>query len=145
MQRWTSAPLPLPVDPDELATAHLELQGVRHGGATFSVFAFLNAGELPSDADRGHERFAAAFTVFANGICWGEDGHCDPGREPVSVFDRRPPHHLAPLTLTVDVTDAVRALGDVDEVTVTFHAAYLQDREADDVLRFERLSLHAYT
>lgn len=146
MQRWTSEPLPLPVVREDLATVHLELEGVRHGGATFTVFAFLNAGgELPEDAGRDHDRFAAAFTVFANGVCWGEDGHCDWEREPVSVFDRRPPHHLEPLTLTVDVTDAVRTLGEVDAVTVTLHAAYLTDPTADGVLRFEQLSLHAYT
>jgi hypothetical protein len=63
----------------------------------------------------------------------------------VSPFDRRPEHHLTPLTLTVDVTDALKALGDVDEVVVTLHAARPDDRAADDVLRFERLSLHAYT
>jgi hypothetical protein len=146
MQRWTSEPLALPADVADLESAQLELAGVRHDGPSFTYYVFLNAGEaLPDDAGRDHPRFAAAATVFAHGDCWGGEGHCDWKRAPVSAFDRRPQHHLTPATSTVDVTDALKALGDVDEVVVTIHAARPSDRAADDVLRFEQLSLHAYT
>jgi hypothetical protein len=145
MQRWTSQPLALPAPVGRIATAQLELQGVRHGGPSFVFYVFLNAGgELPQDAGRDHERFAAAMTVFAHGDCWGGAGHCDWQREPVSAFDRRPEHHLTPRTLTLDVTDGLKALGDVDEVVVTIHAAQPSNRDETNVLRFERLALHAY-
>ena len=146
MQRWTSEPLRLPVRYDRLATAHLEFQRTRVSGPTFTVYTFLNAGDPPEDANREHERFAAAFTVFAYGDCWGADGHCDWKRDRLTAFDRRPEHHLQPVTYTLDVTDAVRRLDEEEcaRIEVTVHAAHLTDREATDVLRFERLALYAY-
>jgi tyrosinase len=145
MQRWSSQPLALPMPVEQIATAHLELAGVKHSGPSFVFYVFLNAGgELPADASREHPRFAAAMSVFAHGDCWGGPGHCNWRREPVSPFDRRPEHHLTPLTLTLDVTDALKALGEVEEVVAMIHAAHPTDRDAEDVLRFETLSLHAY-
>jgi hypothetical protein len=146
MQRWTSEPLALPAPAEQIATAQLELQGVRHGGPSFVFYVFLNAGPdpLPDHAGRDHDRFAAARTVFAHGDCWGGAGHCDWEQGPVSPFDRRPEHHLTPRTLTLDVTDALKALGDVDEVVVTIHAAQPSNRDETNVLRFERLALNAY-
>jgi hypothetical protein len=146
MQRWTSDPLALPAPVAQLASAQLEFEGVRVDGPSFVFYVFLNVeGALPDDAGRDHPRFAAAMPVFADGDCWGGEGHCDWKLEPVSAFDRRPEHHLTPASLTLDVTDAVQALGDVEALVVTVHAARPTDREAQDVLRFERLSLHAYT
>lgn len=145
MQRWTSEPLAVPVPIERIKTAHLELEGVRHDGPSFVFYVFLGVeGELPADANREHPSFAAAATVFAHGDCWGAQGHCDWKVERTSPFDRRPEHDLTPLSLTLDVTKALRDLGDVDHVVATIHAARPSDREATDVLRFERLSLHAY-
>ncbi|HEU4657054.1 MAG TPA: hypothetical protein VFR97_05995 [Capillimicrobium sp.] len=146
MQRWTSEPLDLPVPPAAIARAHLEFQGTRVSGPSFVVYTFVNAdGErLPDDADREHPRFAGAFSVFAYGDCWGATGHCDAGRGPVSAFDRRPEHHLTPVTFTLDVTDAVKRLEAPEHVRVTVHAARPVDPDATDVLRFERLALYAY-
>jgi hypothetical protein len=59
-------------------------------------------------------------------------------------FDPRPPHHLYPITLTLDVTDAVTRLGNPDDLSVHIHAARLDDREASDVFRFERIFVLAY-
>jgi hypothetical protein len=146
MQRWTSQPLAISADVERIASAHLELSGVRVDGPSFTFYVFLNVGEdsLPEDAGREQANFAAAATVFSSGECWGDDGHCDWKQGPVSPYDRRPQHHRTPVTLTLDVTDAVKALGNPDDVTVTIHAARPSDRAADDVLRFEQLSLHAY-
>jgi len=146
MQRWTSQPLALPAPAGRIATAQLELQGVRHGGPSFVFYVFLSGDSEPppDDAGRDHERFAGALTVFAHGDCWGGAGHCDWEQGPVSAFDRRPEHHLTPRTLTVDVTDALKALGDLDEVVVTIHAAKPSNRDETNVLRFERLALQAY-
>ena len=145
MQRWTSRPLALPVPVDRLATAHLEFQGTRVAGPSFVVYAFLDAdGPLPVHADRQHPNFAGAFSVFAYGDCWGGAGHCEWQKQRVSAFDRRPQHHLHPVTFTLDVTEAVKRLRHPDQVTVTIHAAHPTDREATDVLRFERLALLAY-
>lgn len=147
MQRWTSRPLTLPIRYDRLKRAHLEFQHTRVGGPTFTVYTFLGVDEpLPDDAGRDHPCFAAAFTVFAHGACWGGEGHCDWKAPKVSPFDRRPDHHLQPVTYTLDVTDAVVKLGAAADrgIEVTVHAAHLSDRAATDVLRFERLALYAY-
>ena len=142
MQRWTSDPLDLPMAREHVARAHLEFQDTRVDGPSFTAYTFLNAGrELPADAGRDHPSFAGAFTVFAYGDCWGTEGHCDWMRPSLSPFDRRPEHHLQPVTFTVDITDA---LPDEREIVVTVHAAHLSDREATEVVRFERLALYAY-
>lgn len=117
------------------------------GRPSFVLLIFLAPkGEtVPADAGRDHPRFAAARSVFSSGDCWGDEGHCDWKREPISAFDRRPQHHRTPVTLTLDVTRALQALGNVDAVQVAIRATRVSDHEAEDVLRFERLSLHAYT
>jgi hypothetical protein len=48
----------------------------------------------------------------------GETRKCDPPSEPLHAFDRRPLHPLTPINVTVEITDALRALGAVEEVTV---------------------------
>lgn len=147
MQHWSSQPLAVAADIEQISRAELEFSGVRLDGPSFIVLVFLaTEGEtVPTDADRNHPRFAAARSVFSSGVCWGDEGHCDWKRDPVSAFDRRPQHHRTPATLTFDVTEAVKALGNVDHVTVTIHATQPSDPAAEDVLCFDRLSLHAYT
>ncbi len=146
MQRWTSEPLMVPTLVEQITSAQLEFAGVRHDGPSFTFYAFLTAGdERPSaDAGRDDASFAAAMTVFAHGECWGGAGHCDWKREPVSAFDRRPEHHLTPHTLTLDVTERLKALENPDEVTVTIFASRPTERGAEDVMRFERVSLYCY-
>jgi hypothetical protein len=145
MQRWKSKPLALPVDLARLARVDLEFSGVDPSGPSYTAFVFLNAGRLGPDAGRDHRDFAAAFSVFGYGDCWGEVGHCDITRGPVSAYDRRPEHHLTPLTVTVDVTDAVGGLADPSEIVVTVHAAWQAEERKGDVLRFSELNLLAYS
>jgi len=147
MQRWsTDKPLALPIAFDSVQRIDLEFVNVRRDGGSFTAFVFLNAGELPADAGRDHENFAGSFSIFSSGECWGSDGHCDWKRGPVSDFDRRPPHHLTPINVSMDVTETAMRLGDPKKLTVTVHAARTADPEArEGVLRFEQLTALAYT
>ncbi len=147
MQRWTSdPPLALPIPFADVKRLDLEFEDVRRDAGSFTAFVFMNAGqELPADAGRTHPRFAGSFSVFAPARCWGTDGHCDWKREPVSVFDRRPPHHLTPINVSMNVTDVLQGLDDPDELIVTVHAVHATDRDATEgVLRFARLTALAY-
>lgn len=147
MQRWTTEkPLALPIAFDSVRRIDLEFVNVRRDGGSFTAFVFLNAGELPEDAGRDHENFAGSFSIFAAGECWGGDGHCDWKRGPVSDFDHRPPHHLTPINVSMDVTETAMRLGDPKKLTVTVHAASTADPEArEGILRFEQLTALAYS
>jgi tyrosinase len=147
MQRWTSQPLPIPVDPDApFKRLDLEFEGVEHDGSSFVALVYLNNEKASARTGRDETKgFAAGFTVFGHGVCWGDDGHCEVRRDPVSAFDRRAEHRLTPQNVTLDVTDAVKALGPVEEVRVTVIAMSTGDPEArKDVLRFEALTLVTY-
>lgn len=147
MQRWTTEkPLALPIPFGEVERIDLEFVNVRRDGGSFTAFVFLNADDLPEDAGRDHENFAGSFSIFSSGECWGSDGHCDWKRGPVSAFDRRPPHHLAPINVSMDVTETAMKLGDPKKLTVTVHAARTAEPEArEGVLRFDQLTALAYT
>jgi tyrosinase len=145
MQRWTSEPIPLPAFAEApWERADLEFESLEHDGPSYAVAVFLNNPDVPEDAGDDTPGFAGRFTVFAHGDCWGDPGHCEPRTRPVSAFDRRPLHPLTPINITVEVTDALRALGDVDEVTVTALAYSTQPDKREDVLRFARLTLVTY-
>ena len=84
--------------------------------------------------------FVAGFSVFAHGVCWGAEDHCEIP-DAASPFDMRPEHRLTPQNVTLDITDAVLALGEVDELEVTLLAQGTSD---DDLLRFSALTLVTY-
>ncbi len=146
MQRWsTPEPLRLPIDFAGLARLDLEFVNVRRDGGSFTAFVFVNANELPSDAGRDHDSFAGSFSVFAQSECWGEGDHCDWKRGPVSAFDRRPPHHLTPINVSMDITEVIAGLGNPETLTVTVHAARRTDPDAaEGVLIFDRVVALAY-
>jgi hypothetical protein len=146
MQRWsTDEPLRLPVDFATLSRLDLEFVNVRRDHGSLTAYVFVNAGELPEAAGRDHESFVGAFTIFAPTSCWGVDDHCDWKRGRVSVFDRRPPHHLTPINVSLEITDAIARLGNPDELEVTVHAALRDDPEASaGVLVFDQLLALAY-
>jgi len=109
------------------------------------VVLFLNNPDVAEDAIPDETPgFAGHFTVFAHGDCWGDPGHCDPPGKPVHAFDRRAPHPLAPINITVEITEALQALKDVEEVTVTALAYSTEPDKREDVLRFGRLTLITY-
>ena len=142
MQRWTSQALAL--SRTNWKRADLEFEGVEHDGASFVVHLFLNNPDADEATPRtAEERYAGYLTVFAHGDCWGDVGHCDIP-EPVSPFDRRPPHPLIPFDATVEITQALSALAeDTREVTVTA-LAFNKDGDEADVLRFKQLTLLTY-
>ncbi len=147
MQRWSpDAPLALPIDFETVKRIDLEFESVRRDAGTFTAFVFINPeGNLDDDAGRDHPSFAGAFTIFAPARCWGSEGHCDWERGPVSAFDRRPPHHLTPINVSLEVTDSVERLGNPGELHVKVHAARLAEPQAaEGVLRFDRLTALAY-
>jgi hypothetical protein len=144
-QRWTSEPLRVPRDADApFLRADLEFEDVAHDGPSFVVLLYFNDPGVDEHAGRDHPSFAGEFTVFAHGDCWGDVGHCELPQGPVTPFDRRPLHPLTPINVTVEVTEALRALGDAETVTVTVLAESLDPEKDDDVLRFKRLTLVTY-
>jgi hypothetical protein len=147
MQRWTTPqPLRTPISFDRVRRVDLEFLDVRRDDGSFTAYVFLNAGELPDDAGRDHDRFAGSFSIFAPSECWGGEGHCDWERGPVSAFDRRPEHHLTPINVSMEVTETIRRLGNPARLEVTVHAARRSDPELRaGVLRFEGLTVLAYT
>ena len=144
MQRWTSQPLALMRDPSApWAAADLVVDGVQHDGPSFGVLVFFDDPDVAEDVDTAATpSFAGRFTVLGHGNCWGDDGHCAAGAEPVSAFDRRPAHPLTPFSLTLDVTAALRRVGR-DRVTVTMLAASV-DPDVTEPLRFRSLGLATY-
>ena len=144
MQSWTSKPLSLPIDFTSVKRLDLHFEAVSQTDGSFAALVFLNARNLRPGAGPEHRRYAGRFTVFAADGCWGEEGHCDWKRGPVTPFDRRPPHHLTPITVKLDVTEAIERLGNPSRLTVTVHATKASNPRARDVLRFERLTAHAY-
>ncbi len=147
MQVWTAPePLTLPVPFATLSSVELIFRSTRRDTGTFTAYVFVNHdGPVPADAGRDHESFAGAFTLFANSSCWGSDGHCDYTKGPVSEYDLRPPHHLTPIDITVDITRAIRRLENPDALTVTVHAQRLAEPEATEgILRFTELTALAY-
>lgn len=146
MQAWTTPePLATPIAFDGVSRIDLEFLDVHRDTGSFTAFVFLNAGELPRNAGRDHDRFAGSFTLFTRTECWGGEGHCDWERGPVSAFDRRPQHHLTPINVSMDVTETIRRLGNPNRLEVAVHAIQASDpAAAKGVLRFERLTVMSY-
>jgi hypothetical protein len=143
MQRWTSKPLPLPADPQApYARVDLELEGVRQDGSSYVALVYLNNKKADESSGRDPaQRFAAGFSVFAHGICWGTEDHCAvPDRD--NPFDVRQEHRLTPQNVTLDVTDAVKQLGEVKRLEVTIVAVATDDSRKP--LRFDDLTLVTY-
>ena len=144
MQRWTSQPLTVPRHPGApYARADLELEGVRHDGPSCYVLLYFNLPQADEHTGRDVPQFAGAFSLFAHGRCWGEPGHCEVPAGPLNAFDRRPPHPLTPINITVTVTEALRAVAE-DEVTVTVLTFPVVGSDRDEPLRFSRLTLLSY-
>jgi hypothetical protein len=145
MQSWISEPLVIGVKPHRVRRVDLEFHGVRRDEGSFVVLIFLNDPEVPANAGRDHQSFAAAFSVFAHTRCWGDEGHCDWHIAPPSVFDQRPEHHLTPIDVTVDITDAALRLPSLSKIVVTTHATRRQEPTVGrGVLRFGALTAVAY-
>lgn len=142
--------LPRPPQVGEVfSRVDLEFRGVDHSGPSYEGRVFLdNPGADPSTPRGEDEGYAGSFYVFGHGGCFGELGHCDLHEEPTDIYDRRPPHQLAPQFKTVTVTEAVRRLLETSgsesfQLTVV-PVVYQEPEEGSDPLRFESVSLFVY-
>jgi hypothetical protein len=144
VQVWTSQPLPVPRHPEApYARADLEFHDVLHDGPSYHALVYLNHPEANEKSGRGAPGFAGSFSLFAHGKCWGDLGHCEIPSGPLHVFDRRRPHPLTPIALTLEVTEALRAVTE-PEVTVTVVCLPVLGADREDPLRFGKLVLVTY-
>jgi hypothetical protein len=135
----------------EHARADLTFYGLDHSGPSYEVRVFFNHPDADADTPLTTEAgFAGRFAVLGHGGCFGEDGHCDV-RPPISVFDRRLPHQLAPAIRTLTVTDAIGELTRADAQAVTVTAVPVvrssplaSADQAADVLVIDQVALHTY-
>ncbi|GAB3307642.1 hypothetical protein GCM10027451_15840 [Geodermatophilus aquaeductus] len=128
--------------------ADLIFHGVDHSGPSFTARVYLAHPEAdaatPTTAEAG---YAGCFTIFGHGGCVGtDDDHCNPKARTVDDFDLRMPHPLLPQTKVVTVTEALRRLGPVSQVTVTVVPVVPGETgpEVTDALSFTTLRLAVY-
>jgi tyrosinase len=147
MDRYDSDPFVLDTDltPDYYR-ADLVFYGVDHSGPSYEGWVFLNSPdatfETPDDPAAG---FAGRFNVFGHGGCYGAAGHCDVRNRFQDEFDVRGDHPLTPFTISVDITDAVRAVAAAElVVTVIPRMATSRGPRPTDALQFEHLRIVAY-
>ena len=144
MQIWTSAPLDVPRHPGApYASADLEFHDLLHDGPSYHALVYLNNPGVTEESGREAPGFAGGFSLFAHGDCWGDLGHCDVPSGPLHPFDHRARHPLTPIAITVDVTDALRAVAE-PEVTVTVVCLPVIGADREDPLRFGKLVLVTY-
>jgi tyrosinase len=138
-------------DRPEPARADLTFYGLDHSGPSYQVRVFFsNPSAGPGTPLTAGEGYVGKFSVFAHGGCFGEEGHCEV-RPPVSPFDRRQPHPLAPIARYLTVTDAIRDLIGRGERSVTVTAvpvvrasALATADQAADVLTVDQVALHTF-
>ncbi len=108
---------PLPLDfgtvPARFARARINVHGVRHPERIIELRFFGNREPSmpPVDASTpktAAEHFLGAYMLLGHGPCPGAPGHCDPDQQSGGAL--RPPHHLAPFDIFVDVTDNLSVL-----------------------------------
>lgn len=148
MERYVSGPISHPRTHGEgegvdFGRAELVFYDVDPTGESYQARVFLNAPDADYRTPTDDERFAGWFTVFGHGGCFGDDeSHCAPPAER-DPFDVRFPIGIPRQTKKVTITNALRALGAVDEFTVTVVAVVPGEEAAQsaDVLDFGRLRL----
>ncbi len=99
--------------PENLQQADLNFVKAEVPRDSFEIRVFFSR-ERPdrkavAKAGRG---YAGSLYLFGHGACTGDTGHCDVPEVPESATRfilLRPEHHLTPRTLTLDVTEALRA------------------------------------
>ncbi|HEV2777717.1 MAG TPA: tyrosinase family protein [Solirubrobacteraceae bacterium] len=94
------------------ARARINVHGVRHPEQTCELRFFGNR-DAPPDATTAltdEERYLGSYMLLGHGPCPGAPGHCDPDQQ--TGANLRPPHHLAPFDIFIDVTGALRLLAD---------------------------------
>ena len=106
------APLPLDfgVVPADFGRARINVHGVHHPEKMRELCFFANR-ETPPDGSTPRttaEGFLGSYMLLGHGPCPGAPGHCDPDQQ--SGAHLRPPHHLAPFDLFIEVTGPLAEL-----------------------------------
>lgn len=116
LARRASPLAPLPLDfgtvPERFAQARINVHNVRHPERTCELAFFANR-PAPADATTAQttaEGYLGSYVLLGHGPCPGAPGHCDPDLQTGGAL--RPPHHLAPFDIFVDVTAALGELTD---------------------------------
>jgi hypothetical protein len=144
----TKKPLDLPARDAaaEGRRADLVFYGVHHLGPSYIGRVFLGNEDAdektPLDPANG---YAGHFTIFGHNGCAGDEGHCDVPEGPRDPYDHAPPHPLTPLTVTVEVSDALALLkGRRVQVTVVPIEPHAGGPRISDALEFESVRLVTY-
>jgi hypothetical protein len=141
-------------DDRDFYRADLQFHGLDHSNASYEGRVFVNRPRVdastPLDSSEG---YAGSYFVFGHAGCWGDEGHCEIPKGPLTAYDLRPPHELEPQLAVLPVTDQVRALDNEARKAVRITVLAVPAESAppltfadveDDVLRFERLVLVTY-
>ena len=128
----------------DVRAAILVFQSMAKTKDSYEVRVFFNDDAASEETPvKNNPSYAGTLWIFGHGECIGDLGHCDrplPRRD----FDQRPPHHLTPYDLTMNVSDSLRAIvreaGSPLHVSVVILDVKGQPAPAPD-LRFEGLSL----
>lgn len=132
--------------PSNFQKAELEFEEVRPPEASFELRIFLNESEASARTPtEGNPYYAGSYYFFGHGQCIGDDhSHCIVPDE--AGFQVRPPHHLTPMSVRVNVSEPVRGLLDREEGTARISLVAVDNQGeqiADPGLAFEALRLRA--
>ena len=131
------------------ARADLVFYDVAHRRGSYEGRVFFNNPDADRDTPRDVEHgYAGSFWVFGHDHCYGDPGHCDPDwGDNDDAVDYRRPHHMEPLTETVVVTDALRAMTDLGAAITLTVVAVRASGPIEDTrppMRFEHVRLLTY-
>lgn len=135
--------------PAAIPQVELRFHKVKHPKSSFEIRVFLNQPDANAATPiENNPHYAGSMFVFGHGECGGDAGHCEPPAAPRGAFDLRPPHHLTPMELSLDASEAVAALAKTGAaqsgITVTLVAVDHKGRQIDKPgIDFESISLAA--
>jgi hypothetical protein len=125
--------------------ADLIFDDVDHSSTSFTLKIFFNNPDATDETSPTPENgYVGSVPVFGHGGCFGDEGHCE---VPVTrrPFDLRPPHHLTPARMWIEVTDSLRGFAQQGEtLTITVVHVVASITPQDKPLPFQRVSLVTY-
>lgn len=90
--------------------AKICLLNVQYPKESYSIRVYINLPEADATTEtRGNPNYAGSFSAFGHGECVGGKGHCDP-KLSRTKYDLRQPHHFAPYSVYVDVTECLNGV-----------------------------------
>jgi tyrosinase len=97
--------------PASFERARVNVHGVHHPEQTCELVFFANRATAPEATTprTTDEGYLGSYMLLGHGPCPGAPGHCDT-TAPVVGAALRPPHHLAPFDIFIDITATLPAL-----------------------------------